>query len=166
MILKRNNIDGRIEPVPVKDRFWNKVKKTEYCWDWIGAKVSNGYGFIKDKKILLAHRVSFELHHGVKLSKKILVCHKCDNKACVRPEHLFAGTQKDNMRDMIAKGRQPVPYVRIGEKNPASKLTTDQVLDIRKQHKNGIQRKKILKEFNISSSLIDKIIARDVWKHI
>jgi len=88
--------------------FFNKVNKTNNCWNWIGAKSSpknNLRGaFYNGKKQVKAHRFSWEMHYG-EIPKNILVCHKCDNTLCVNPKHLFLGTQKDNIRDCVKKGR-------------------------------------------------------------
>lgn len=90
---------------PLPDRFWEKVNKTDTCWLWAGSKNNMGYGRINvDGIIKLAHRVLFELE-GIKLERKQVVMHTCDTPLCVNPNHLRIGTQKDNIYDMIAKGR-------------------------------------------------------------
>jgi hypothetical protein len=90
-------------------RFWEKVEKTGGCWRWTGGTNNKGYGIFcwKGKgqnRMEGAHRVSYFLAHGVWPGEK-LVCHTCDNPSCVRPEHLFLGTNSENLRDMVSKGR-------------------------------------------------------------
>ena len=90
------------------ERFWRKVVKTETCWLWTGAHLPAGYGMIGmpgGGPNVLTHRFSYELHYGP-IPDGLLVCHKCDNPPCVRPDHLYAGTQQDNVSDMIAKWQQ------------------------------------------------------------
>jgi hypothetical protein len=96
-------------PKPKADpaaRFWAKVQRGEGCWEWQGANNGKGYGcFGKEgSRPYYAHRFSWELHAGP-IPDGLFVLHRCDNRRCVNPEHLFLGTQGDNMRDMIAKGR-------------------------------------------------------------
>lgn len=87
-------------------RFWSKVDKTDGCWQWTGHLSVDGYGvfWISHGKRMFASRYSLEEATGVKLGDRY-ACHRCDNPRCVRPDHLFAGTQADNIRDMVAKGR-------------------------------------------------------------
>src|SRR3990167_4590258 len=93
-----------------EEKFWKNIRKTDTCWIWIANKVDIGYGNLtiwnKGKsKGLRAHRVSWEIHFG-KIPKDMNVLHKCDNPSCVNPNHLWLGTQADNMLDKVLKGRQ------------------------------------------------------------
>lgn len=90
------------------ERFWNKVDKSKDCWEWTASK-RLGYGIFKiNKKSFGAHRLSYEMKNG-KIPNGLHVCHKCDNRSCVNPDHLFLGTHSDNMKDSYSKGRLLVP---------------------------------------------------------
>ena len=90
----------------IEDRFFKKVKKTASCWDWKGSLTGLGYGQIWDRgKARYAHRVSYEIHIG-EIPSGMCVLHVCDNPSCVRPNHIFIGSKKDNSMDMVKKGRQ------------------------------------------------------------
>lgn len=93
----------------ISEKFWSKVSKTNECWVWTGAINDNGYGYLAFKnprRNILAHRISWEIHHG-SIRGGLRILHRCDNPPCVRPEHLFKGTDLDNVRDCISKGRRP-----------------------------------------------------------
>lgn len=89
----------------IQERFFSFVEKTESCWNWTGSMRENGYGqFSLANKPIKAHRVSWLIFNGIIPTNKYIL-HKCDNRKCVRPDHLFVGTQKDNIADMICKKR-------------------------------------------------------------
>lgn len=141
-------------------KFWTKVNKTETCWLWTKAVCkSRGYGRITiDKISKSAHRVSWELTYGP-IPHGMSVLHKCDNRICVNPDHLFLGTQKDNMIDMVSKGRSS-----RGSKNAFAKLTEDKVLNIL-QDKTSLPEI-LAAKYNVSRRLIALIKQRKAWKHV
>lgn len=146
---------------PIEERFWEKVKKggVDECWPWIGHKESQGYGVFRDgNRLLKAHRVAYELHHGVKI--KDCVLHQCDNRPCCNPDHLFEGTRVDNIRDMDMKGRRDMPK---GESQYSHKLTRADVIKIRSDTRpNAI----ISKDYKVTSQAIHLVKIRKNWKHI
>ena len=112
-------------------RFWSKVVKSKHpdgCWVWTGARGSKGYGSLaRGERGLtrLTHRISWEMHHGP-IPDGMCVCHHCDSPPCIRPDHLFLGTDSDNMRDMNAKGRRGV-YGRARVRNYDRRLTAEEL---------------------------------------
>lgn len=142
-------------------RFDAKVQKGEGCWLWQGV-LSAGYGQLwsggprAEGRMLGAHVVSFLLHKGPVPGDKF-VLHCCDVRACVNPEHLFLGTQADNMADKAAKGRAWRP---VGELHPGAKLSDSDVLLIRSEAKRG--RRGVLSalasRFGVSPSHISSIV--------
>lgn len=110
-------------PKSLEERFWSKVEKggPNDCWPWQGTKNRLGYGTIDlrltEGKLVMAHRVSWGLANSTNPPNEMFVCHSCDNPGCVNPAHLWLGTPRDNMRDMIAKGRQRLPGRPAGSRN-------------------------------------------------
>lgn len=161
--------------VPIANRFWSKVDKSGDCWLWTGHRLKNGYGqfSLTTTRPVKAHRFAWELAHGP-IPGGMMVCHHCDNPPCVRPDHLFLGTAKDNTQDAIRKGRMyagtPGPsrhrdrYLR-GERNQNAKLTAEQVKEIRRQ-RGAKTAKALAVEYGVSFALISHIQNGRVWRHV
>jgi DNA-binding XRE family transcriptional regulator len=155
-----------------RERFWAKVRKTEGCWEWIGARAA-GYGRLRiGRKNIGAHRVSYELHNG-SIPDGLHVCHRCDNPICVRPDHLFLGTPAENAADSVAKGRRKGPRTYSpkralrGQKNPNAKLSDDQVREIRQRYATGTaSQEELAFEFGVTRWTIRHITSNKRWKHI
>lgn len=154
------------------DRFWSKVDKTTTpngCWIWTAGKSGCGRGYMGIQgKMLLASRISAIIDG--KDPTGLLVCHHCDNIVCVRPDHLFLGTAKDNTNDMYLKNRQAkIEETRhIGENNHFSKLTENEILEIRRDFRPGKKGnyKELMKKYNVSNPHIYDIVNRKTWTHI
>lgn len=114
-----------------------------------------------------AHRISWKLHGGT-IPNGMLVCHRCDVPACVRPDHLFVGTQSDNLRDAFRKGRLPHlgKYRCPGEKNGFSKLTEADVRLIRKMASVGMNYGIIARHFGVDRTNIGYVVRRCTWRHV
>lgn len=153
---------------PMPMRFFEKiVYGWEDCWVWRGAVDNAGYGLFarpnqdRNFKCLKAHRMSYELFVGtIPDGKKVL--HKCDNRQCVNPDHLFLGTQADNVRDMVLKGRQ-VTIPRFGEKNPMAKTSVVEVEKIRTMVGSGSTQRAAARRFNLSPMTISRIVRGLSW---
>jgi hypothetical protein len=109
---------------PPVERFWSKVTRSDTCWEWTGCLSDTGYGTFYAGKVYSTHRYAWELTNGP-IPSGLCVLHRCDNRACVRPDHLFLGTKADNTRDMVAKGRHVSGK---GRRRAARRLSQD-VLD-------------------------------------
>lgn len=140
----------------ILDRFWAKVDRSGDCWEWTASRVGE-YGIfgVYAGKTMTAHRfIDIALNGDMNQDEYTL--HKCDNPLCVRPSHLFRGTQKVNMRDMISKGRRVIPP-------SAFKITKEQSEVIRTRHNSGESLASIASDFGISKSQVSRIGRRQCW---
>lgn len=156
--------NSSLEPLPdgIRKRFNKKfiVHPRTRCWEWIGCRNKDGYGITYETyKNVSASRVSYKIHNGP-IPNGMCVLHHCDNPGCVNPEHLFIGTQQDNVKDMDQKGRR---VICIGTKRGNSKLNELKVVAIMK---DPSPYPIISKKYNISVSVICAIKQRKTWKHV
>lgn len=158
--------EAKKQTEPLAVRFWRHVEKTDGCWVWNGGSSGSGYGAIlrDDKTIGRAHRIAWELTRGP-IPSKLFVCHHCDNPACVRPDHLFLGTAKDNAQDRENKGRG-----HIGSVWPATadgKLNAGIVWALRLigRHKLATLGE-MSKRFRLSRGAIQRAVSGKTWKHV
>jgi hypothetical protein len=150
-----------------KKRFWAKVNKSSDCWVWT-ASTRSGYGAIKYQgKTLSAHRVSYIIHNG-ETDKCVL--HKCNNRLCVNPDHLYAGTYKDNYRDMVKAGNaykvtSSSTRFAPNHKPVNAKLNSEQVQEIRLLRKNKIKCRDIAKIYGICHTSVSEIANFKLYKN-
>jgi len=185
------------EQFPLDDieaRFWSKVKQTDGCWLWLGAKDSDGYGSVKiGNRGTHAHRIAYALMVG-HIPPGVSVLHSCDNRSCVRPDHLFLGTQLDNINDMIKKGRdnkargdrnasrlypEKRPHGEThpfrlhpelhaqGERAANAKLKEGQVMEIRRSWEAGeLSQHALARKYGVTLATINSIVNYKTWRHL
>lgn len=155
------------------ERFWEKVDKRgpDECWEWTASKHQFGYGVIglpqeaalqpRPRRTLRATRVSWELANGP-IPDGMYVCHKCDNRGCVNPNHLFLGLPRENTRDMVSKGRGT-----HGERSKHAKLTWPAVREIRRAYASGeANSTQLAARYSVSPSVISEVINHKTWKEV
>lgn len=152
----------------IRARFWSKVDRSggpDACWLWTATVKSTGYGEIKYRGVHWgAHRLAYVLEVGP-IPDGMWVLHRCDNRRCVNPAHLFLGTHTDNMRDASGKGR--IRGFESGENHPHAVLTADQVRAIRNLHAAGGKTySEIGRELGIAPELVRPIVLRRSWRHM
>src|SRR5580765_7764248 len=138
----------------IEERFWARVKKTADCWEWTGSKSSNGYGlFMQPPSRIRAHRFAYSMLRG-EIPRGKWVLHRCDNRACVNPDHLFIGDNTANVRDMHRKGRG---WGGIGPETAYAILW---------RWASGVPYKQIAAEHGVSYSVVQDIAQRRSWKSL
>lgn len=145
-----------------RDAFMSRVSKTsDGCWAWVGAINSNGYGVFRYRGVRhYAHRASLMILTS-NFDRRLQVNHKCDNPKCVNPNHLYQGTQKQNIGDMISRGR----IDRRGDRAHYRKLSASQVRAIRRRD-GATSRRSLATKFGVSIFTIRDIQQRRSWEHI
>ena len=143
-----------------EENFWIKVAITDddSCWEFTGFQNKTGYGSFKPRRqarTTLAHRFSWKITYGP-IPHDLFVLHGCDNKICVRPDHLFLGTQRDNVRDAIQKGRFIF--------NPRAKLSFEKAQEIKVLYQSGNTARQIASVYNVSEGSIRTILSGRTWK--
>jgi hypothetical protein len=166
---------GRREPLAA--RFWRHVEQTSGCWLWTGRTNRQGYGKTwstgKPVRTLIAHRVSWELHHGP-IPPGAFVLHDCDTPACVNPAHLSLGDHAQNMADKVRRHRQKCGPELVahrkharGERHGWAKLTDDSVREIRALWATGQWSQQRLGErFHVDQTCISSVVRRQWWTHV
>ena len=142
-----------------EDRLWAMVDKSGECWTTPGT----GYGKVRiggrDEPTVSAHRLSYELANGP-IPAGMQVLHRCDNPPCVRPGHLFLGSNLDNVADRVAKGRG-AKGERLG-----SKLTEPDVVEIRRLRSQGMLQREIAERFAVTQETVSLIVLGRRWAHV
>lgn len=160
------------------ENFWAKVRvgSPTDCWEWQGARTSSGYGNLSwHGRHVQAHRVAFFLalggialetgfrHAGVAKRYQRFVLHKCDNRACCNPGHLFLGSMRANMLDAYAKGRKTQPK----SAHANAKLSAKQIVDIRERYDTGkCTQQQLASEFGVSQRTISLVVRRETYKDV
>lgn len=153
-------------------RFMRKVQigRDGDCWRWIGAFVPNGYGYFSlNRRVMHAHRAAFMLFRGP-IPAGLNICHQCDNQWCVNPEHLWPGTQKENIADCIAKGRKVDPPVTDWQNRTKphhwQKLSENEVKRIKRRLADGDRQADIARDFRVRPEAISKIKLGQRWAYL
>lgn len=158
----------------IEAAFWPHVARGDGCWEWTAGRSGTGYGALSIRlpggtpgKLrwlqLKPHRVSWELHNGP-IPDGLLVCHRCDNPPCVRPDHLFLGTHADNMRDMAMKKR--AGGFRPGKAHPRAKMSDEIVRAVRYLVAFGHSHHTVAECFGVTRPAVSQVIRRSNWKHV
>lgn len=145
----------------IATRFWEKANKTETCWLWTASvcgKHGNTRGtFNINGRTRMAHRVAWELANDASIPPGMAVCHTCDRPLCVRPDHLFLGTQRDNIRDMINKGRRATP---------PTKLYDNAIVEIVAAAAGGEIHVSIARRYGVDRTTVSQILRGLTWQHV
>ena len=145
----------------IKYNFFQKVAKTCCCWIWYGGRHTSGYGSFRiGRRTYHAHQASWIIHFDWP-KNKLFVLHTCDNPLCVKPDHLYLGTAKDNARDAKERGRAG-----IGGRNGKAKITVWKMAEIKDLFREGWDHKSLADKFCVSEMDIEEILLGKQWEEI
>lgn len=157
----KKSANGRRIATPLEAFEARVVRHQSGCWGWNGSTIEAGYGTVRlggrGGQATLAHRLSWTLHCG-EIPDEMQVLHTCDNPPCTRPGHLFLGTNLDNIRDRVAKGRSARPN--LGKPSPMRRLQPGAIREIRERFATGESRTDIAADFDTSASYVWRIACR------
>jgi len=151
------------------DRFWSLADQSGDCWTWSGTRRKDGYGlFWAGGRQVRAHRHAYELANGP-IAPNLSVLHSCDNRPCVRPDHLRVGTQRDNMADLTERGHRFSPFrgqVQIGSRNRYARLTEADIPAIRARLAKGERHDDIAADYRVHRATISQVARGFTWTHV
>jgi len=149
----------------LEERFWSMVTRGPGCWLYRKQRSSDGYGVFKmNGRSVRAHRFSWELANGP-IPDGLWVLHRCDTPRCVRPDHLFLGTPRDNVQDAIRKGRRRYEPAR-GEQNGSAKLSVAQVREARVRVAVGEPKASVARDFGVHPTTILRLVEGNTWREV
>lgn len=144
------------------------------CIEWTGFRTKRGYGVIGvNNRVIRAHRIAYEIAFGP-IPRGLCVCHSCDNRACINPEHLFVATHAENMKDMADKGRaNNAPAIlaargkhKLGENHHATKVTANVVTLMRDMKRGGNTLREVSARFGVPMATVQSIVTGRTWGHV
>jgi hypothetical protein len=153
------------QSITLEERFWSKVDRSagpEACWLWIASRGPNGYGYFGyQERVHLAHRIAWQITNGREILPEEIIRHSCDKPPCVNPAHLLLGTNADNSRDMVERGRSCT-----GERHGHAKLTEQDVKGIRVLRQTGVTYASIAERYGVSRETARRTVIGTRWRHL
>lgn len=157
--------------LPRAERFWSRVDQSDPtgCWPWtgvVGVRAPYGVFYDDDGRNKRAHRIAYELTHGVELATDQVVRHSCDNPPCCNPAHLLSGSQAQNLQDMVERGRHKLAPVERGQERYNATLTDDLVREARARRVSGRSVGALAREAGVGEEALRAAARGDTWKHV
>lgn len=149
-------------------RFMDTIESTdpEECWEWKGTKNNAGYPLFSMKgRMYSAIRILYQIYYKRNIEKGWIISHTCKNNECMNPDHIYATTRSERTQQAY-RDRELVPASQKGEKNPNSKLSERDVLDIRKSKEEGITHQELADKYKVTKTTISQIVNRKLWQHL